>query len=369
MPIVFPASLSPEAGLMLHSLIRNLRPRVIVEVGTFCSVSTHWMAAALHEMGGNGVIHAFDDFGPIYKGPWRDAEMRDIFPDREPGYYGSVLPMCWSGRLEQLTRERTKQLQVWLDGVPKAKCVEDRFPMQSVSVATWSPVRVNGSVSSKPESRAPGARTVAVAAARAPATRAFCDGPARARDAAEPEQGRALDVAAQADAVDQARVDARRGDAGHRGEEDVIDLLGLKLRLRQHVTARALAQRLRALDPLVVAARERIEFEVGIGRQRQVAAVDLDGLQQLLETLDVVVLGRPQPLERSGELDLRGVVGGQGGRDRADGRGGGRGHGVTSLGVTSPGADLPLCLACQPLRRQQPGLPRTGWVVAFPTHG
>ncbi|MBL8964437.1 MAG: class I SAM-dependent methyltransferase [Phycisphaeraceae bacterium] len=75
MPIVFPASLSPEAGLMLHSLVRNIRPRVIVEVGTFCSVSTHWMAAALHEIGGNGVIHAFDDFGPIHKGPWRDAEM------------------------------------------------------------------------------------------------------------------------------------------------------------------------------------------------------------------------------------------------------------------------------------------------------
>lgn len=75
MPIVFPASLSPEAGLMLHSLIRNLRPRVIVEVGTFCSISTHWMAAALQEMGSNGVIHSFDDFGPIHKGPWRDAEM------------------------------------------------------------------------------------------------------------------------------------------------------------------------------------------------------------------------------------------------------------------------------------------------------
>lgn len=75
LPIVFPASLSPEAGLMLHSLIRNIRPRVIVEVGTFCSVSTHWMAAALHENGGNGVIHSFDDFGPIHKGPWRDAEM------------------------------------------------------------------------------------------------------------------------------------------------------------------------------------------------------------------------------------------------------------------------------------------------------
>ncbi|HLO40772.1 MAG TPA: class I SAM-dependent methyltransferase [Phycisphaerales bacterium] len=75
MPIVFPASLSPEAGLMVHSLVRNIRPKVIVEVGTFCSVSTHWMAAALQEIGENGVIHAFDDFGPIHKGPWRDAEM------------------------------------------------------------------------------------------------------------------------------------------------------------------------------------------------------------------------------------------------------------------------------------------------------
>ncbi|MCC6425905.1 MAG: class I SAM-dependent methyltransferase [Phycisphaerales bacterium] len=75
MPIVFPASLSPEAGLMLHGLIRNIKPRVIVEIGTFCSVSTHWMASALAENGGNGVIHAFDDFGPIHKGPWRDVEM------------------------------------------------------------------------------------------------------------------------------------------------------------------------------------------------------------------------------------------------------------------------------------------------------
>lgn len=75
MPIVFPASLSPEAGLMVHAIVRNIRPRIIVEVGTFCSVSTHWMASALHETGENGVIHAFDDFGPIHKGPWRDAEM------------------------------------------------------------------------------------------------------------------------------------------------------------------------------------------------------------------------------------------------------------------------------------------------------
>ena len=77
--ITFPASLSPEAGLFLHSMIRNFKPRTIVEIGSFLSVSTHWMAAALKENGippGDGVIHCFDDFGPIHKGPWRDVEMR-----------------------------------------------------------------------------------------------------------------------------------------------------------------------------------------------------------------------------------------------------------------------------------------------------
>ncbi len=82
-PITFPASLSPEAGLMLHGLIRNLQPRLVIEVGTFCSVSTHWMVSALLENGyapgraseGGAEIHCFDDFGPIRKGPWRDVEM------------------------------------------------------------------------------------------------------------------------------------------------------------------------------------------------------------------------------------------------------------------------------------------------------
>lgn len=75
MPIIFPASLAPEAGLMLHSLIRNFRPKVVVEVGSFLSVSTHWIASALQANGDNAVMHCFDDFGPVHKGPWRDAEM------------------------------------------------------------------------------------------------------------------------------------------------------------------------------------------------------------------------------------------------------------------------------------------------------
>ncbi len=86
-PLAFPASLSPAMGLLLHSLVRNARPRVVVEVGTFLGVSTIWMASAL-EAGASdpphlamppghmhGFIHCFDDFGPIPPGPWRDATL------------------------------------------------------------------------------------------------------------------------------------------------------------------------------------------------------------------------------------------------------------------------------------------------------
>ncbi|MGE3108727.1 MAG: O-methyltransferase [Phycisphaerales bacterium] len=75
-PISFPASLSPEAGLLLHGLVRNIRPRVVIETGTFVGVSTLWIAAALRENGDGGVVHSFDDMGPIEKGPWREVEMR-----------------------------------------------------------------------------------------------------------------------------------------------------------------------------------------------------------------------------------------------------------------------------------------------------
>lgn len=75
LPISFPASLSPEAGLLLHSLIRNIRPKVVIETGTFVGISTMWIAAALQENGDGGQIHTFDDMGPINKGPWREVDM------------------------------------------------------------------------------------------------------------------------------------------------------------------------------------------------------------------------------------------------------------------------------------------------------
>jgi predicted O-methyltransferase YrrM len=75
LPIAFPASLSPEAGLLLHALVRNVRPRTVVETGTFVGVSTLWIAGALAENGDGGRVHSFDTFGPIRRGPWRDVEM------------------------------------------------------------------------------------------------------------------------------------------------------------------------------------------------------------------------------------------------------------------------------------------------------
>jgi uncharacterized protein YecT (DUF1311 family) len=47
----------------------------------------------------------------------RDAELRAKFP--KPGSYGSAQPMCEEDYLAQLTRERSKFLRVWLNGIPE----------------------------------------------------------------------------------------------------------------------------------------------------------------------------------------------------------------------------------------------------------
>jgi uncharacterized protein YecT (DUF1311 family) len=46
----------------------------------------------------------------------RDAEVKSKYPDKKTGSYGSIHPMCVSTYLKELTEERTKKLQVWLDG-------------------------------------------------------------------------------------------------------------------------------------------------------------------------------------------------------------------------------------------------------------
>jgi predicted O-methyltransferase YrrM len=101
-PIAFPASISPEAGLLLHSLVLNLRPRVAVETGTFVGASTIWIAGALEEsakrksqsadeteaarLPAPPFLHAFDEFGPIAPAAWRtaafDGDRRAIVKER-----------------------------------------------------------------------------------------------------------------------------------------------------------------------------------------------------------------------------------------------------------------------------------------------
>ena len=48
---------------------------------------------------------------------FRDAEMKMKYPDREPGYYGSIQPVCWYNYLEKLTKKRTEELKIWLTGI------------------------------------------------------------------------------------------------------------------------------------------------------------------------------------------------------------------------------------------------------------
>jgi uncharacterized protein YecT (DUF1311 family) len=48
---------------------------------------------------------------------FRDAQLKMKYPDREPGYYGSIQPVCEMGYLTELTQDRIKALQVWIDGV------------------------------------------------------------------------------------------------------------------------------------------------------------------------------------------------------------------------------------------------------------
>lgn len=48
---------------------------------------------------------------------FRDAELKVKYPDREPGYYGTIHPVCVADYLEELTRVRINTLKNWLSGL------------------------------------------------------------------------------------------------------------------------------------------------------------------------------------------------------------------------------------------------------------
>jgi uncharacterized protein YecT (DUF1311 family) len=53
---------------------------------------------------------------------FRDAEIKMMYPDREPGYYGSIQPLCLYEYKKELTEERIKKLKQWLDGREEDSC-------------------------------------------------------------------------------------------------------------------------------------------------------------------------------------------------------------------------------------------------------
>jgi uncharacterized protein YecT (DUF1311 family) len=61
----------------------------------------------------------------------RTADLRARYPEYEPGHYGSFQPVCEANELTALTEARTRQLRVWLTGVP-----EGEMCAGSVQIAT-----------------------------------------------------------------------------------------------------------------------------------------------------------------------------------------------------------------------------------------
>ena len=63
--ITYPASLSPDQGDFLRTLVCNVAPKNILEIGCFTGVSTVWLAAGLEQVGSEATIHSVDLFVDI----------------------------------------------------------------------------------------------------------------------------------------------------------------------------------------------------------------------------------------------------------------------------------------------------------------
>jgi predicted O-methyltransferase YrrM len=65
----YPASVSPSQGEFLKSLMCNIAPKNVVEIGCFTGISTIWLAAGLEQNGGAGNINSIDLFEDIIPAP------------------------------------------------------------------------------------------------------------------------------------------------------------------------------------------------------------------------------------------------------------------------------------------------------------
>ena len=61
-------------------------------------------------------IRALNDAQVMWE-KFRVTEMKMMFPDREPSYYGSAHRMCLNEYSTELIQERIAKLKLWLTGV------------------------------------------------------------------------------------------------------------------------------------------------------------------------------------------------------------------------------------------------------------
>ena len=67
----------PEVGALLNLLVRELRPRRVLELGTFTGYSTLWMASALPEGGRLDTLEINDELEDLIREAFRRAGVAD----------------------------------------------------------------------------------------------------------------------------------------------------------------------------------------------------------------------------------------------------------------------------------------------------
>ena len=67
----------PEVGALLNLLVRELRPRRVLELGTFTGYSTIWMASALPEGGRLDTLEINDELEDLIREAFRRAGVAD----------------------------------------------------------------------------------------------------------------------------------------------------------------------------------------------------------------------------------------------------------------------------------------------------
>ena len=65
-PMSFPGSVSPNTGLLLRSLVMNIAPKTVIEVGSFIGASSIWVASAMAEYDRRNKLYCLDLFPPTH---------------------------------------------------------------------------------------------------------------------------------------------------------------------------------------------------------------------------------------------------------------------------------------------------------------